>query len=146
MLERWRQAAAGEGQAVLLVGEAGIGKSRLVRAVLDAVEGEEHTALRYQCSPHHTGTALWPVARQLGLAAGLEPADADAAKLDKLEALLRQGRGGRRRGGAAGRGPARDRRRRRATRCRTSPRSSGAPARWPRWSSSSSGSRAAGRC
>ena len=56
LLERWRQAAAGEGQAVLLVGEAGIGKSRLVRAVLDAVAGEEHTALRYQCSPHHTGT------------------------------------------------------------------------------------------
>ena len=42
--ERWRQAAAGEGQAVLLVGEAGIGKSRLVRAVLDAPAGEENTA------------------------------------------------------------------------------------------------------
>ena len=91
VLERWRQAAAGEGQAVLLVGEAGIGKSRLVRAVLDAVAGEEHAALRYQCSPHHTGTALWPVAQQLGLAAGLEPADTEAARLDKLEALLRQG-------------------------------------------------------
>ena len=51
----------------------------------------EHVALRYQCSPHHTGTALWPVIQQLGFAAGLEPADAEAAKLDKLEALLRQG-------------------------------------------------------
>ena len=91
VLERWRQAAAGEGQAVLLVGEAGIGKSRLVRAVLDAIAGEEHVALRYQCSPHHTGTALWPVARQLGFAAGLAPADTEAAKFDKLEALLRQG-------------------------------------------------------
>jgi class 3 adenylate cyclase/predicted ATPase len=91
VLERWRRAGAGEGQAVLLVGEAGIGKSRLVRAVLDAVEGEAHTALRYQCSPHHTGTALWPVVRQLGLTAGLEPADTEATKLDKLEALLRQG-------------------------------------------------------
>ena len=48
-------------------------------------------ALRYQCSPYHTGTALWPVAQQLGLAAGLEPADTEAAKLDKLEALLRRG-------------------------------------------------------
>jgi class 3 adenylate cyclase/predicted ATPase len=91
ILERWRQAATGEGQAVLLVGEAGIGKSRLVRAVLDAVEGEERVALRYQCSPYHTGTPLWPVAQQLRLAAGLEPADAEAAKFDKLEALLRQG-------------------------------------------------------
>jgi predicted ATPase len=91
LLERWRQARGGEGQAVLLVGEAGIGKSRLVRAALDAVEGEEHTVRRYQCSPHHTGTALWPVARQLGVTAGLDPTDAEAAKLDKLEALLRQG-------------------------------------------------------
>jgi class 3 adenylate cyclase len=91
VLERWRQAAGGEGQAMLLVGEAGIGKSRLVQATLDAVEGEEHTALRYQCSPHHTGTAFWPVARQFGFAAGFEPADTEAARLDKLEALLRQG-------------------------------------------------------
>src|SRR4051812_26075679 len=91
VLERWRQARDGEGQAVLLVGEAGIGKSRLVRAVLDAVAGEEHTALRYQCSPHHTGPALWPVIRQLTFAADLGPADDDAARLDKLEALLRQG-------------------------------------------------------
>ena len=93
VIERWRQAAAGEGQAVLLVGEAGIGKSRLVRAVLDALGGEEHAALRYQCSPHHTGTPLWPVAQQLAFAAGLAPADAEAAKLGKLEALLRQGAG-----------------------------------------------------
>ena len=76
---------------MLLVGEAGIGKSRLVQATLDAVVGGEHVALRYQCSPLHTGTALWPVAQQLGYAAGLLPADAEAAKLDKLEALLRQG-------------------------------------------------------
>jgi class 3 adenylate cyclase/predicted ATPase len=91
LLERWRQAAAGEGQAVLLVGEAGIGKSRLVRAVLDTGEGEARTVLRYHCSPLHTGTALWPVMQQLTFAAGFGPADADAAKLDKLEVLLRQG-------------------------------------------------------
>ena len=91
VLERWRRAAAGEGQAVLLVGEAGIGKSRLVQAVLEAVAAGDHVALRYQCSPHHTGTALWPIARQLGLAAGFETADAEAARLDKLEALLRRG-------------------------------------------------------
>ena len=93
VLERWRQAVAGEGQAVLLVGEAGIGKSRLVQAMLDAVAAGEHVALRYQCSPLHTGTALWPVAQQLGFAPGLLPTDADPAKLDKLEALLRQGVG-----------------------------------------------------
>src|SRR3954453_10109608 len=93
VLERWRQIAAGEGQAVLLVGEAGIGKSRLARAVLDAIAGEEHVVFQYQCSSHHTGTALWPVARQLGFAAGLDPADTRRAKLEKLEALLHQGVG-----------------------------------------------------
>ena len=57
VLERWRQAAAGEGQAVLLVGEAGIGKSRLVRAVLDALAGEDHTVspLPVLAPPHRHG-------------------------------------------------------------------------------------------
>jgi class 3 adenylate cyclase/predicted ATPase len=91
VLERWRQAVAGEGQAVLLVGEAGIGKSRLIHAILDAVAQGDHFVLRYQCSPHHTGTALWPVIQKLGLAAGFEPADTEAVKLDKLEVLLRRG-------------------------------------------------------
>jgi hypothetical protein len=90
VLERWRRAAAGEGQAVLLAGEAGIGKSRLVRATLDALEQAEHTALRYQCSPHHTGTALWPVAQQLAFAAGMTPTEPEPTKLAKLEALLRR--------------------------------------------------------
>lgn len=89
--ERWRQAAAGEGQAILLVGEAGIGKSRLVQAMLDEAVADEQTALRYQCSPHHTGTALWPVAQQILLAAEIAPGTPDALKLDKLAALLRQG-------------------------------------------------------
>ena len=146
VLERWRQAAAGEGQAVLLVGEAGIGKSRLVRAVLDAVAGEEHTALRYQCSPHHTGTALWPVTQQLGLAAGLDARRRRGGEARQARGAAAPGGGGCRRGGAAGRGAARDRRRRPLPGAGPHARSSGAPARWPRWSSSSSGSRAAGRC
>ena len=90
VLERWRQAAAGEGQAVLLVGEAGIGKSRLVQALLDALAGESTRAapLPVLAPPHrHGALAGDPAAR---LAAGLEPADAEAARLDKLEALLRQ--------------------------------------------------------
>jgi predicted ATPase len=88
VLERWRQAVAGEGQAVLLVGEAGIGKSRLVQATLDTLVGGENITLRCQCSPHHTGTTLWPVIQQLGFAADLKPMDAETEKLDKLEVLL----------------------------------------------------------
>ncbi len=91
VLDRWRQAAAGEGQALLLVGEAGIGKSRLAQAAFDTAIEAGQTVLRYQCSPHHTGTALWPVTQHLASAASLDPADSDAAKLEKLEALLRRG-------------------------------------------------------
>ena len=70
LLERWALAKAGEGQGVLLVGEAGIGKSRISRALLDALADEPHTRIRYQCSPYHTDSALWPVIQQLSRAAG----------------------------------------------------------------------------
>ena len=89
--ERWRRATAGEGQAVLVAGEAGIGKSRLVRAVIDDVDPDGRTVLRCQCSPHHSGTPLWPVVQQLTFAASFEPADTDAERRTKLEKLLRRG-------------------------------------------------------
>ena len=78
----------GEGQGVLLVGEAGIGKSRIMRALLDTVAGEPHTRIRYQCSPYHRDSALWPVIQQLGHAAGFARDDLPDARLDKLDVLL----------------------------------------------------------
>ncbi len=93
LLERWMQAKAGEGQGVLLVGEAGIGKSRISRALLDALAEEPHFRVRYQCSPYHTDSALWPVIQQLNHAAGLGPDDPVEARLDKLEALLERANG-----------------------------------------------------
>ncbi|MGF9764390.1 adenylate/guanylate cyclase domain-containing protein [Microvirga sp. 0TCS3.31] len=91
VLERWRQSVAGDGQAMLMVGEAGIGKSRLVQALLDETATEPHIALRYQCSPLYMGTPLWPVVQQLGFAAGFAPDDDDEQKRQKLERLLRRG-------------------------------------------------------
>jgi len=88
LLDRWRQAKGGEGQGVLLIGEPGIGKSRITRALLDALADEAHTRVRYQCSPYHVDSALWPVTQQLTYAAGLVLGDSLEAKLDKLEALL----------------------------------------------------------
>jgi len=76
---------------VLLVGEAGIGKSRITHALIDAVAHESHTRIRYQCSPYHTDSALWPVIQQLTHAAGLTASDSSETRLDKLEVLLAQG-------------------------------------------------------
>ena len=90
LLERWSLARDGEGQAVLLVGEGGIGKSRLARALLDASAGQPHWTVGWQCSPHHTSSALWPVIQRLSHAAGLGAQEPTEQALDKLEALTGQ--------------------------------------------------------
>jgi class 3 adenylate cyclase len=76
LLRRWKKAAAGEGQVVLLSGEAGIGKSRLTAAILERLGGEPHVRLRYFCSPQHTDGAFYPIIAQLERAAGLSREDA----------------------------------------------------------------------
>lgn len=88
LLDRWRQASSGQGQMVLLTGEAGIGKSRIVRGLLDALHGADHLRVRYQCSPYHTDSALYPATQQISLAAGFGPDDAPSERLDKLERML----------------------------------------------------------
>jgi hypothetical protein len=93
LLERWRLARAGQGQAVLLTGEPGIGKSRLAEALAAALAREPHLAIRYQCSPQHADSPLWPVTEQLRRAAGFARDDDDATRLGRLEALLRPGAG-----------------------------------------------------
>jgi DNA-binding SARP family transcriptional activator len=89
LLRRWDQAKLGEGRIVLLSGEPGIGKSRIAETLLTRLEGEPHSRLRYFCFPHNTHGPLHPFIRQLEQAAGFAPGDSAAAKLDKLEALLR---------------------------------------------------------
>src|SRR5207247_3506156 len=71
LLRRWSKAKTGEGQVVLLSGEAGIGKSRLTAALLERLAGETHTRLRYFCSPQHTDSALYPIIGPMQRAAGL---------------------------------------------------------------------------
>ena len=90
LMERWVQARSGEGQVVLLSGEAGIGKSRVVEALRQKIIDEPHTRIQYQCSPHHANSPLYPVISQLERAAGFGPDDATEIKLDKLEQALRQ--------------------------------------------------------
>jgi predicted ATPase/class 3 adenylate cyclase len=88
LLQRWSRAKAGEGQVVLLSGEAGIGKSRLTAALLERLAGEAHTRLRYFCSPQHIDSALYPILVQMQRAAGLTHDDSSQTQLDKLDALL----------------------------------------------------------
>ena len=90
MLRRWSRAKSGDGQVVLLSGEAGIGKSRLIAALLEGVAPEPHTRLRYFCSPQHTDSAFYPIIGQMERAAGLTYEDNSKARLDKLDALLAQ--------------------------------------------------------
>jgi hypothetical protein len=88
LIERWRQAKSGEGQMVLLSGEAGIGKSRVTEALIDAARAEPHFLLRHQCSPYHADSALYPVIQQLVHAAGFAEDDSPDHRLDRLETLL----------------------------------------------------------
>jgi class 3 adenylate cyclase len=91
VLRRWAQARAGEGQVILLTGEPGIGKSRLLQAVRERVATEPYIRLSYQCSPYHANSAFYHITAQLEREVRFEPGDPPARKLDKLAALLAQG-------------------------------------------------------
>ena len=78
----------GKGQVVLVIGEPGIGKSRLAAVISEHVADEPHTRLRYQCSPYHSGSALFPFTTFIARAAGIKDEDTPERCLDKLEAAL----------------------------------------------------------
>jgi class 3 adenylate cyclase/predicted ATPase len=88
LLRHWDSAKLGEGRAVLISAEPGIGKSRLAEAVRERIRGEPHVALRYFCSPHHRKSALYPVIGQLERAAGFERSDNAATRRRKLTHML----------------------------------------------------------
>jgi class 3 adenylate cyclase/predicted ATPase len=92
LLERWEQALEGRGQAVFLGGEAGVGKSRLVRALHSKLAGVSHTWFECFCSPFATHTAFFPLvdfARQI-LHLPAEATEIDA--IQRIEAALRRAR------------------------------------------------------
>src|SRR6516165_8222800 len=87
ILRRWERARSGNGQVVLLGGEAGIGKSRVSATVVERIT-EPHTTLRLFCSPSRANSALYPFINQLEYAARFDRNDSPQAKVRKLNALL----------------------------------------------------------
>ena len=88
--DRWQSACSGEGQVVLLSGDAGMGKSRIAQALRDDVTDFPHVSIYYQCSPFYSNSALYPVIAQLQHAARIESSDPPDAKLARLETLVSQ--------------------------------------------------------
>jgi len=88
LLRRWARTEAGDGQVVLISGEPGIGKSRLVAALAERLRAEPHLPLCYFCSPYYQNSALYPFIDQLSRAAGFTPDTSPAVRLEKLEGLL----------------------------------------------------------
>jgi class 3 adenylate cyclase/predicted ATPase len=90
LLNRWEQVKEGRGQVVLLSGEPGIGKSRLVQTLKEQVANERHLRLEAYCSPYHQNSAFYAVIDFLQRRLEFRSADSSEQKLAKLERALEQ--------------------------------------------------------
>jgi predicted ATPase len=90
LLERWAQAKSGQGQVVLLTGDAGIGKSRLVQILKDHVTNEPHVRWECRSSEYYQNTALFPLTDLLQRLLQFQAEDTPNEKLAKLEQMLSQ--------------------------------------------------------
>jgi class 3 adenylate cyclase/predicted ATPase len=90
LADRWQQANQGDNHVVLLAGEAGIGKSRIVENFRQMISGSTQLTLRYQCSPYHTDSALYPIITELEHSANVASNDASSMRLEKIEGLLKE--------------------------------------------------------
>ena len=86
--KRWEKASCGDGCVVLLIGDPGIGKSRLIHSLREHMGEESHTLVTYYCQPFRQDSPLFPVAAQLERAAGFESDDDSGARLEKLDLLV----------------------------------------------------------
>ena len=90
LLERWSQSRDGNGHVVLISGEVGIGKSRLVQALKDRVRSEDHILLECQGLPYHQHTAFWPLIELLPRVFQWQPDEPITAKLSRIAQVSEQ--------------------------------------------------------
>ena len=88
LVRSWEASKEGHGQAVLIQGEAGIGKSRLIEALREQVSAEGYTWVANRCSPYHTNSTLYPVIEHLKRVMEWKPEDSAEERFEKLEAAL----------------------------------------------------------
>ena len=88
LLRRWSQARDGEGQVVVLSGEPGIGKSRILSTLRERLNAQGVQALRFQCSPYYGNSAFWPSIDNFERVLKFTRDETTESKLDKLEALI----------------------------------------------------------
>ena len=89
LLEIWQSVKCGIGQVVTVAGEAGIGKSRLVKEFEAEIKSSDVTVLRYQCSPYHVSSAFHPVIQHLEKAASFDVhGEPPSSKLEKIGLLF----------------------------------------------------------
>src|SRR6266849_3514852 len=89
LTRRWENAMEGEGQAVVLPGEAGIGKSRLLQTLRMQLRETPHTEIVFYGSPQHQTSALWPVIQQLHRALAFAGEENDIRRRERLQHFLR---------------------------------------------------------
>ena len=88
LLDRWQEARDGHGRLVMLNGEAGIGKSRMLSALREHLESMGADTARFQCSPFHVNSALHPSIDALERALNFSRDESTDSRLDKLESLV----------------------------------------------------------
>jgi class 3 adenylate cyclase len=85
---RWSKACSGQGSTVVLVGEPGIGKSRLLAELEALTDPASRSLIRLFCSPHSTESAFFPAVQHIASAACFSPSDSEADRIEKLRRWL----------------------------------------------------------